>query len=65
MFLYTHQIMGVSFEALEIILEVQMKRSHEKITRKKSFPTYKTLFFRPFLLSNLITFLFLKRFEVL
>jgi len=28
-------------QALEIIFEVQRKRSNEKITRKISFPTYK------------------------
>jgi hypothetical protein len=33
-------------QASEIILEVQMARNNEKITRRKiSFPTYKTLFF--------------------
>jgi len=33
-------------QALEIIFEVQRKRSNEKVTRKKiSFPTYKRLFF--------------------
>jgi hypothetical protein len=52
-------------QALEIILEVQMARNNEKITRKKiSFPTYKTLFFFFFFsldssyFSNLIIFLF-------
>jgi hypothetical protein len=38
--------MGALPQALEIIFEVQGKRSNEKITRKKkSFPTYKTHFF--------------------
>jgi hypothetical protein len=33
-------------QAVEIIFEVQRKRSNEKTTRKKkSFPSYKTLFF--------------------
>ncbi len=41
--------MGVLFQALEIIFDVQRKRSYEKITRGEiSFPTYKT-FFIPFL----------------
>jgi len=35
-------------QALEIIFEVQIKRSNEKITRRKiSFSTYKTFFFLP------------------
>ncbi len=42
--------MGALREALEIIFEVQMKRSNEKIARKISFPTYKMLFFFLFLL---------------
>jgi hypothetical protein len=33
--------MGALHQALEIIFEVQRKRSNEKIIRKKSFPTYK------------------------
>jgi len=38
--------MGVLPQALEIIFEVQRKRSNEKITRKKkNLLTYKTLFF--------------------
>jgi hypothetical protein len=38
--------MGALPQALEIIFEVQGKRSNEKITRKKkSFPTYKTSVF--------------------
>jgi len=33
-------------QALEIIFEVQRKKSNEKITRKKiGFPTYKNTFF--------------------
>jgi hypothetical protein len=41
--------MGALFQALEIIFDVQKKRSYEKITRGEiSFPTYKT-FFIPFL----------------
>jgi hypothetical protein len=38
--------MGALPQALEIIFEVQMKRSNEKITRKKkNFPTRKTYIF--------------------
>jgi hypothetical protein len=38
--------MGVLPQALEIIFEVQMKRSNEKIARRKiSFSTHKTWFF--------------------
>jgi hypothetical protein len=38
--------MGVLPQALEIIFEVQMKRSNEKITKgKKSFPIHKMHFF--------------------
>jgi hypothetical protein len=52
--------MGTLPQALKIIIEMQRKRSNEKITRrKKNFPTYKILFyfflFGPFLLSNFIT----------
>jgi hypothetical protein len=37
--------MGALFQALEIIFEVQMKSSNEKITRRKlSIPTHKTFF---------------------
>jgi hypothetical protein len=37
--------MGVLLQTLEIIFEVQMKRSNEKIARRKiSFPTHKTCF---------------------
>jgi len=65
--------MGALPQALEIIFEMQRKRSNEKIARrKKSFPTHKTLFFPvvfgPLLLSKLLTFSFLvhfKRFKVL
>jgi len=65
--------MGALLQALEIIFEMQRKRGNEKITReKKNFPTCKTIFFSllfgPFLLSNLITFLFLihlKQFKVI
>jgi hypothetical protein len=40
--------MGVLPQALEVIFEMQMKRSNEKVARRKiSFPTYKTLFFFP------------------
>jgi hypothetical protein len=38
--------MGALSQALEIIFEVQMKRSNEKIARRKiSFLTHKTIFF--------------------
>jgi Trk-type K+ transport system membrane component len=62
--------MGALPQALKIFFELQMKRSNEKITRRKiSFPAYKTcFFFGPLLLSNCITFLFLihfKRYKVL
>jgi hypothetical protein len=56
-------------QALEIIFEVQRKKSNEKITRKKiGFPTYKNFFFflrlfEPLLFSNLITFLFFIHFK--
>jgi len=55
--------MGALSQALETIFGVQRKRRNEKITRKISIPTYKTLFssffllFGPLLLSNLVTFL--------
>jgi hypothetical protein len=59
--------MGALPQTLEIIFEVQRKRSNEIKFKKKSFPTYKTcLFFHlfgPLLLSNLITFLFLIHFR--
>jgi hypothetical protein len=65
--------MGELSQALEIIFEMQRKKSNEKIEKNKnSFSTYKTsffsFFFKPLLLSNLITFLFLihfKQFKVL
>jgi len=59
---------SLTSQALEIIFEVQRKRSDKKIsTRKISFPIYKTRFFLlllllmfgALLLSNLITFLFI------
>jgi len=38
--------MGALPQALEIIFEVQGKRSNEKMTRRKiNFPTYKMCFF--------------------
>jgi hypothetical protein len=37
--------MEVLLQALEIIFEVQRKRSNEKIKREISFPTLKTCFF--------------------
>jgi len=56
--------MGALPQALEIVFEVQRKRSNEKITsKKKSFPTYKMRFFffclllfGPLLLLNIISF---------
>jgi hypothetical protein len=56
--------MGALPQALEIIFEVQRKKSNEKITRKKtSFLTHKMhfVFFLtgPLLLSNLMTFFLL------
>jgi hypothetical protein len=63
--------MGSLYQALDIIFEVQRKRSNEKITlRKISFLTYKMHFYfffslYPHLLSNLITFLFLTHFKQL
>jgi len=67
--------MGALPQALEIIFQVRRKWSNEKMTRKISFPINKTCFFLfflflfgPFLLSNLMTFLFLihfKQFKVL
>jgi hypothetical protein len=65
--------MGVLPQALEILFEMQRKRSNEKITRKKkkkSFPTHKLVFFFsflwPVLFSKFLTFSFfvhLKRFK--
>jgi hypothetical protein len=38
--------MGVLLQTLEIIFEVQTKRTNEKVTRREmNFPTYKTCFF--------------------
>lgn len=41
-------VMGALPQALELIFEVQRKRSNEKLTRRKirkiSFPSYKTFF---------------------
>jgi hypothetical protein len=38
--------MATLLQALEIIFEVQRKRSNEKITRREiNFPIYKTFFF--------------------
>jgi uncharacterized membrane protein len=58
----------VLLQAPEIIFEVQMRRSNEKKTRRKiSYLTYKApfffLLFRPLLLLNFITFLFLIHFK--
>ncbi len=61
--------MGVLLQILKIIFEVQMKMSSEKITRKKKvFQLIRHFFFPffflgPFLLSNLITFLFFIHFK--
>jgi hypothetical protein len=67
--------MGALSQALDIIFEVQRKRSNQKITlkKKKKFNLQNALFFffllfGPLLLSNLITFLYiiyLKQFKVL
>jgi hypothetical protein len=55
--------MGELPQSLEIIFEVQMKRSNEKIARRRrSFTTYKMQFLFP-LFSKLITFLFLVHFK--
>jgi hypothetical protein len=60
-------VVGVLPKALDIIFKVQRKRSNEKITQKKKiFNLQDALFFLfllcgPLLLSNLITFLFLKK----
>jgi hypothetical protein len=64
--------MGALPRTLEIIFEVQRKKSNEKIKRKKtSFSIYKThfilFFLGPLLLSNLVTLLFpfhFKRFKM-
>jgi hypothetical protein len=63
--------MGVVLQGLEIIFEVQRKRSNEKITRRKiNVPTYKKYFYLFFyllfgslLVSNLIAFLFFYSFQ--
>jgi hypothetical protein len=60
-------------QALEIIFEMQVKKSNEKIARRKiSFLAHKTRFFvfslHNFLFSKLLTFSFLihfKRFKML
>jgi hypothetical protein len=64
--------MGTLPQALEFIFEMQIKRSNEKIARKRiSFPTYQMhffLLFGPLLLSKLLTISFLidfKRFKML
>jgi hypothetical protein len=68
-------IMGLLLQALEIIFEVQRKRSNEKDSKKENKPSnlQNVCFFLfsslwTLLLLNLITFLFLiyfKRFKVL
>jgi hypothetical protein len=54
--------MGELPQTLEIIFQVQMKKTNEEMTRKKkAFQPTKCFFFSPFgplLLSNFITFLF-------
>jgi hypothetical protein len=63
--------MGALSQELDIIFEVQMKRTNEKIARRKtSFPTLKMCFFHIFsllfgslLLSKLLTFSFLVHFK--
>jgi hypothetical protein len=65
--------MGALPQALEIIFEVQGKRSNEKINKKKKKKKLSNLqnmffflffiIFGPRLLSNLITFLFLIHFK--
>ncbi len=62
--------MGSLYQVLDIIFEVQRKRSNEKLTRIKiGFSTYKMFFFFLLfvlhLLSNLITFLFIIQFKQL
>jgi hypothetical protein len=37
--------MGALLQVLKIIFEVQRKMNNEKITKKKSFATYKTFLF--------------------
>jgi len=59
--------MRVLPQALEIIFEVKMKGSNEKIARRKiTFSTHKTSFFLlfgPILISKLLTFSFLVHFK--
>jgi hypothetical protein len=60
--------MGALPQGLKIIFEMQRKRTHEKVTKRKiSFSAYKILFFfllfEPLLLPILITFLFLIHFN--
>jgi hypothetical protein len=63
--------MGALPQALEIIFQVQGKRSNEKFYKKKNkLSNFKNMFFffifllfGPLLFSNLITFLFLIHFE--
>jgi hypothetical protein len=56
-------------QVVQIIFELQRKKSNEKIARRKiSFPTHKTCFFPPLLfelllLSKLLTFSFLVHFN--
>jgi hypothetical protein len=65
--------MGVLSQALEIIFEVQMKKSNEKIASRQVsfFPIHKTRFFflffllfGPFVLLKLLTFSFHAHFKV-
>jgi hypothetical protein len=60
-----HQALEIIFVQLEIIFEMQRKMIKEKLTQKqKSFSIYKTFFFfKPLLLSNLMTFLFVIHFK--
>jgi hypothetical protein len=60
--------MGTLPQGIEIVFEMQMKRSNEKIAKRKiSVPTYKAQFFfllfEPLLFSKLITFLFFVHFK--
>jgi hypothetical protein len=49
--------MGVLLQVLEIIFEMQMNMSNEKITRREiNFPTYKPRFFSFFFLRTPPTF---------
>ncbi len=60
---------GMLSQILIIIFEVQRKMNNTKIMKREAFQVTKHIFFfGPFLLSNLITFLFLihlKRFKML